>query len=454
MTKGKVEEIFEVPSEALEKGVEMAGQAENALIGKRPLKEAEDYWQTLGPGLTTGAADDDPSGIATYSQAGAQYGFSLLWLAPVTFPLMATVQEMCARIGLVTGEGLAANIRRRYSPAALYSVAFLLFAANTINIAADLSAMAAATRLLLPSVNAITLVAAFALVSLLLQVFTTYARYARFLKYLTFALLSYVIVALTVQLDWGEVLYHTVVPTLALPAGAALLVCAVLGTTISPYLFFWQTAQEIEEDIMRGEKTVKERRREANPRSMGRMRLDVWTGMFLSNLVMFFIIAACAGTLYVSGVTNIETADQAALALKPFGALAYWLFAAGIVGTGLLAIPVLAASSAYTFAEAFKWRAGLYLPLKKAHAFYGVIIVAMVLGIGANIVGIDPIKGLIFAAVANAIIAPPVLFFIMRLADDKAVMGRYKNGRVTSAIGWLTTLVMAITSLVAIWTFL
>ena len=454
MTKGKVEEIFEVPSEALEKGVEMAGQAENALIGKRPLKEAEDYWQTLGPGLTTGAADDDPSGIATYSQAGAQYGFSLLWLAPVTFPLMATVQEMCARIGLVTGEGLAANIRRRYSPAALYSVAFLLFAANTINIAADLSAMAAATRLLLPSVSAITLVAAFALVSLLLQVFTTYARYARFLKYLTFALLSYVIVALTVQLDWGEVLYHTVVPTLALPAGAALLVCAVLGTTISPYLFFWQTAQEIEEDIMRGEKTVTERRREANPRSMRRMRLDVWTGMFLSNLVMFFIIAACAGTLYVSGVTNIETADQAALALKPFGALAYWLFAAGIVGTGLLAIPVLAASSAYTFAEAFKWRAGLYLPLKKAHAFYGVIIVAMVLGIGANIVGIDPIKGLIFAAVANAIIAPPVLFFIMRLADDKAVMGRYKNGRVTSAIGWLTTLVMAITSLVAIWTFL
>jgi Mn2+/Fe2+ NRAMP family transporter len=205
---------------------------------------------------------------------------------------------------------------------------------------------------------------------------------------------------------------------------------------------------------MRGEKTVKQRQHEANPRALWRMRLDVWTGMFFSNLVMFFIIAACAGTLYASGVTNIETADQAALALKPFGTLAYWLFAAGIVGTGLLAIPVLAGSSAYAFAEAFKWRSGLYRPLKQAHAFYGVIIIAMVLGIGANLLGVDPIEGLIFAAVANAIIAPLVLFFIMRLADDKNLMGRYANGRVTSAVGWLTTLAMALASLTAIWSFL
>lgn len=444
-----VEEAFEAPAKALEGGIEAAGRAERLLLSKNPLKAAEEYWQTLGPGLTTGAADDDPSGIATYSQAGARYGLGLLWLAPVTFPLMAVVQEMCARIGLVSGEGLAANIRRHYAPAALYAVTGLLFAANVLNIAADLSAMAAATRLLAPGISALLLVAAFALASLLLQIFTTYARYARYLKYMTLALLSYVIVAFSVHLDWGAVLAHTFIPTL--PAkGAVLIVCAILGTTISPYLFFWQTSQEIEEDILRGEGSIAARRHEANPAAIWRMRLDVWSGMFFSNLVMFFIFAACAGTLYAAGVTNIATAADAALALKPFGQFAYALFALGIVGTGFLAVPVLAGSSAYAFAEAFKWHYGLYRKLKQAYAFYGVIIVAMALGIAANIVGIDPIQGLIWAAIANGIVAPVVLYFVVRLADDYRLMGRYRNGGLASMLGWLTTLAMALASLAAI----
>lgn len=443
-------EAFEAPAKALEEGVEAAKKAEKELVSKRPFKAAEEYWQTLGPGLTTGAADDDPSGIATYSAAGARYGLSLIWLAPATFPMMAVVQEMCARIGLVSGEGLAANIRRRYSPAALYAVTGLLFGANVLNIAADLSAMAAATRLLLPGAGTLLLVACFALASLAIQIFTTYARYARFLKYLTLALLAYVVVAFSVNLDWRAVFYHTVVPHLPPARDALLLVCAILGTTVSPYLFFWQTAQEIEEDVVRGERSIAARREEANPAAIGRMRLDVWSGMLFSNLVMFFIFAAAAGTLYASGMTEITTADQAAAALRPFGGYASLLFALGIVGTGLLAIPVLAGSSAYAFAEAFKWRAGLYRTLPQAHAFYGVIIIAMMLGIAANLIGIDPIRGLIFAAVANGVIAPVILYFVVRLADDERLMGRYKNSRAASALGWATTLVMALAGLAAI----
>ena len=449
-----IEEAFEAPAKALEGGIDAVKKAEKVLVSKRPLKEAEEYWQTLGPGLTTGAADDDPSGIATYSQAGASSGLSLISLAPAAFPMMATVQEMCARIGLVSGEGLAANIRHHYPASVLYGVTGLLFGANVLNIAADLSAMAAATRLLLPEVGALVLVAFFALLSLLLQIFTTYARYAKYLKYLTLALLSYVVVAFSVNLDWGEVLYHTFIPNLPSTKDGILIICAILGTTISPYLFFWQTSQEIEEDVLRGEGSIKARKHEANPTSIRRMRLDVWGGMFFSNLIMFFIFAACAGTLYANGVTSIETADQAASALKSFGPFAYPLFALGIVGTGLLAVPVLAGSSAYAFAEAFKWRYGLYRKLKHAHAFYGVIIIAMILGIGANLAGIDPIKGLIFAAIVNGVIAPVVLYFVVRLADDKRLMGPFANRPVSSAIGWATTLVMALAGLAALGSFL
>ncbi|MBU6490777.1 divalent metal cation transporter [Patescibacteria group bacterium] len=423
---------------------------ERTVISKKPFRRAEEYWDTLGPGLTTGAADDDPSGIATYSQAGAQYGLQLIWLSLFTYPFMAIVQEMCARIGLVSGQGLAANIRRHYSPNALYTATTLLFLANVLNIAADLGAMAAGTRLLLPNVGLELLVVLFALVSLAFQIFTTYARYAKYLKYLTLALLSYVAVAFAVHLDWGEVLYHTFVPSLTFSKNQIFLLCAVLGTTISPYLFFWQTSQEVEEKILKGETNIETRRAQVSAVSVRRMRTDVWSGMFFSNLITFFIFAACAGTLYAHGITNIATADQAALALRPFGQFAYLLFALGIIGTGLLAVPVLAGSSAYALAESFGWKHGLHYKLKQAYAFYGVIIVSMLLGVAANFVHLDPIRGLIYAAVANGVIAPIILFFVVRLSGSRRIMGEYTNRPLASFIGWVTIFVMAVSGVAAV----
>lgn len=447
-----VEKAFEVPAEALGKSVDFVREEEKALISKKPFKLAEEYWETLGPGLTTGAADDDPSGIATYSQAGAQYGLQLIWLSLFTYPFMATVQEMCARIGIVSGQGLAANIRKHYSPSALYSTTALLFFANTLNIAADLGAMAAATKLLLPTANFGLLVVFYGLISLALQIFTTYARYAKYLKYMTFALLSYVVVAFAVHLDWGQVLYHTVVPSITFSPDQIFLLCAVLGTTISPYLFFWQTSQEVEEGILHGETTATARRAEMTPHALKAMRTDVWSGMAFSNLVSFFIFAACAGTLYVHGITNIATADQAASALRPFGELAYIIFTLGIVGTGMLAIPVFAGSTAYALAESFGWKYGLYRKLKQAYAFYGVIIISVVLGIIANFVHLDPIKALIYAAVANGVIAPIILFFVVRLSGNKRIMGDYANRSLAAFLGWATIVVMTISGIAAIWT--
>ncbi len=443
-------EIFEVPAEVLEESVIFIEKEEKVLISKRPFKLAEEYWDTLGPGLTTGAADDDPSGIATYSQAGAKYGLQLIWLSLFTYPFMATVQEMCARIGIVSGQGLAANIRREYSLSVLYVVTALLFLANVLNIAADLGAMAAASRLLFPSIGLELFVVLFAGVSLILQIFTTYARYAKYLKYLALALFSYVAVAFAVHLDWSDVLFHTFVPSLTFSKDQIFLICAILGTTISPYLFFWQTSQEVEEKILRGEATIEARREQVSPESVRRMRTDVWSGMFFSNLITFFIFAACAGTLYANGITDIATADQAASALKPFGEFAYLLFAIGIVGTGLLAVPVLAGSTAYALSESFGWKHGLYLKLKQAHAFYGVIIVSMALGIIANFMHLDPIKGLIYAAVGNGIIAPFILFFVVRLSSDRSLMGEYANHPFVSFMGWVTIGVMTLSGVAAI----
>lgn len=446
----ETEKVFEIPAKVVDETITLVEKAEKKIISKKPFKVAEEYWETLGPGLTTGAADDDPSGIATYSQGGAQYGLQLIWLAVFTYPFMAVVQEMCARIGLVTGEGLAANIRKHYSARVLYLVAGLLFVANTLNLAADLGAMAAGTRLLLPTVGAGVLVVVFAVIILLLQIFTTYARYAKYLKYLTMALLSYVVVAFSVGLDWGDVLHHTFVPSFTFSKDQIFLLCAILGTTISPYLFFWQTSQEVEEQILKGGTSVSERRAQMNPGALRRMRIDIWSGMFFSNLVTFFIFAACAGTLYAHGITNIATADQAALALKPFGDSAFLLFAIGIVGTGLLAVPVLAGSSAYALSESFGWKNGLYRKLNQAYAFYGIIIVSMLVGIVANFMHLDPIKMLIYAAVGNGVIAPVVLFFVVRLSSNRRIMGEHANGTKLSLFGWITIAVMALSGIAAI----
>ena len=445
------EAIFTAPAETLEKTLEVVEKEEVAIINKKPFKAAEEYLQTLGPGLTTGAADDDPSGIATYSQTGAQYGFQLLWLSLFTFPFMALVQEMCARIGMVTGKGLAANIRTHFPRKILYFITGLLFVANTLNIAADLGAMAASMRLIFPGIGILVYAGFFGIIILLLQIFTTYARYAKVLKYTALALLSYVFTAFAVHLNWGDAIAHTVIPSITFSKGQIFLICAILGTTISPYLFFWQTSQEVEEEILKGEVTIKQRQQGVTEQGLKSAKTDVWSGMFVSNLVMFFIIAACAATLHAHGITDIATADQAAAAIRPFGGeLTYFFFAIGIIGTGMLAVPVLAGSTAYAISESFGWKQGLYRKLKEAYAFYGVIIVSMILGFILNLIHIDPIKGLIYSAVANGLIAPVILFFIVKISSNHVVMGAHTNRKFTTIAGWLIMGLMTIAGIAAI----
>ncbi len=446
-----VTRTVEAPAELLDKTLTTTHDIGRRLNNDKTVKRTKNYWRSLGPGLTTGASDDDPSGIATYSQAGAQFGFQLLWLAAFTFPLMSVVQEMCARIGLVTGRGLAGNIRKVYSRRALNICAILLFAANAFNIGADLGAMAQGVRLIFPHLSYAFLLVGFTVVMVGLQIFTPYERYAKYLKWLAMVLLAYILSAILAHLNWGNVLTHAIVPNITFSKEQILLICAILGTTISPYLFFWQTSQEVEDKISQGKTTLAMRQEEISKKEVHSMRVDVWSGMLLSNLVMFFIIAACGALLFSHGITNITSAAQAAEALRPFaGSSTYTLFAIGIVGTGLLAIPVLAGSSSYAIAEALKKQGSLSKKLKQAYAFYGVIIISMLVGLSINFIGINPIKALIYAAIANGIVAPVVLVFILLISSNKQIMGKWVNKPVTSALGWLITGIMAIAGVAAI----
>lgn len=445
-----VRNAAEAPAIALDKAVTSTAELSKKMPGGRMVARTRNYWRILGPGLTTGASDDDPSGIATYSQAGAQYGFGLLWMAIFTFPLMSIVQEMCARIGLVTGRGLAANIRLHFSRRVLIFSALLLFAANAFNIGADLGAMAKGVQLLHPQFSFTSLVIGFTVVSLGVQIFIDYGRYARYLKWLALVLLAYVLSAILAHLNWNTVMHHALIPHLTFERNEILLICAILGTTISPYLFFWQTSQEVEEQILAGKKSA-QARRGSNKKEMRTMRIDVWSGMLLSNIVMFFIIAACGAILFPHGITNIASAAQAAEALRPFaGNATFWLFAIGIIGTGLLAIPVLAGSSSYALSEAFRWREGLYRPLGQAYAFYGVIIISMLVGLGINFIGLDPIKALIYAAVANGLVAPVVLCFVVIMSSNKKIMGNWVNPKTITWIGWCVIGIMAVAGVAAI----
>jgi NRAMP (natural resistance-associated macrophage protein)-like metal ion transporter len=453
MKKTLVERAIEAPAVALDRGIEGGHKIAKTipLSNQDPLKKARDYWYLLGPGLTTGASDDDPSGIATYSQAGAQYGFSLLWMAAFTFPLMAIVQEMCARIGLVTGRGLAGNIRSHFGKRILYISTFFLFAANTFNIGADIGAMANAVQLLKPGLPFGLLVVAFSIMILLLQIFTPYVKYARYLKWLALLLFAYILSAVLARPDWTTVLQHAFEPHITFNRSQILIICAVLGTTITPYLFFWQTSQEIEEEIAAGQTTI-EMRSGATKDEIKRMRIDVWSGMFLSNIVMFFIIAACASVLFSRGITNINSAAQAAEALRPFaGAASYWLFAIGILGMGLLAIPVLAGSSAYAISESMGKRQGLNNKLKQGYAFYGVIIISMLVGLSLNFIGLNPIKALIYSAVLNGMVAPIILVLILLIARSKKTMGEWANGRISGFLGWVLTGLMSVAGIAAIY---
>ncbi len=423
-----------------------AEEAEQELQNAGKWERIKIYLRALGPGLITGASDDDPSGIGTYSQTGAQFGYSQLWTSLFSFPLMTVIQEMCARVALQTGRGLAEIIRIYYPRPVLYFCVTLLFVANTINVGADLGAMAASAQLLL-NIPFLFWLVGFAALSVALEIFVAYKRYARILRYLTFSLFAYVFVVFVVRQDWGQAVRDTVIPTIQFNKDYILNLVAILGTTISPYLFFWQASQEVEEEIEQGKTRIADRRN-ASRAEIKWMRTDVTAGMLLSNIVMWFIIVTTASTLFRNHITNIDSATRAAQALKPVaGDLASLLFAAGIVGTGLLAVPVLAGSSAYATAEAFKLRKGLYLKFRQARQFYTVIALSTVVGAAMNLLGINPIQALYYTAVINGVAAPPLLLIIMLVSNNRKIMKDKTNGRLSNILGWTATVVMTAAAL-------
>ena len=411
----------------------------------------KNIWKKIGPGFITGAADDDPSGVATYSQTGAIFGYSQLWLALFTFPFMIVIQQMCGRIGMVTGKGLAGVIHANYSKPVLYFAVSLLVIANTINIGADLGAMAASAQMLLglPFLFWLLLMTGFIIV---LEVFVTYKTYSKILKYLALTLFAYVFTAFIVKLDWGIILKNTVLPHIQFSKDYLLNIVAILGTTISPYLFFWQASQEVEEaivddkipDIGVGTPAV-------SRENVADMNWDTIIGMFFSQAIMFFIIITTAATLHAKGITNIETASQAAEALRPVaGNLAYLLFAAGIIGTGLLAVPILAGSSAYAVAETAGLKAGLSKKPGRAPTFYGVIAISTLIGMSISLLGINPIKALYYAAAFNGIAAPALMVLVILIANNKDIMGKFVNKRISNIAGWVIVLVMTIAAILFI----
>jgi Mn2+/Fe2+ NRAMP family transporter len=398
----------------------------------------------LGAGLITGAADDDPSGIATYSQVGAAYGYGTLWTVVLALPLMIGIQTICARIGRVTGKGLAANIRSQYPVSVVMCFVLLLFIANIINLSADIGAMGAALKLLIGG-PAFAYAAGFAVLSVVLQVFIPFDRYSPLLKLLTFSLFAYVGTVLVIHVPWLAVLKGTLFPTIPLNAKYAVAVVAVFGTTISPYLFFWQASQEADEvHITAGRKALR-RASQQGPAALRRINVDTISGMLFSEVVAFFIILTAAVVLHAHGKTDIQTSSDAAAALRPIaGKFAFWLFAAGIIGTGLLALPVLAGSGAYALGETFRWKTGLESAPRKAKLFYATIAIATLLGMLLSFSPLDPIKMLFWSAVVNGVIAVPLMVVIMFLAAKRPVMGKFTISPRLKIVGWLATLVMAI----------
>ncbi|MEG3147430.1 divalent metal cation transporter [Sphingomonas sp. RT2P30] len=398
--------------------------------------------EILGPGLITGASDDDPSGIATYSQAGAQFGYNLGWVMLFSWPLMCAIQEISARIGRVTGRGIAGNLRQHYPAPLLYGIVSLLVVANTINLGADLGAMAAALKLLIggPQFGYVVL---FGLVSLLLEIFVRYSRYVSVLKWLTLSLFAYVGVVFVVQIPWSTVAYRLIVPQVSGGGGYLTVVVAILGTTISPYLFFWQAGEEVEQVRERDGAKPLERAPQQARSELKRIRIDTLLGMALSNAVALFIILTTAATLHAHNITDIQTSAQAAEALRPIaGQFAFLIFGSGIIGTGLLALPVLAGSAAYALGEAFGWHVGLARLPGRAKAFYATIAVAMVIGVAMNFTPIDPVKALFWSAVINGVVAVPVMVAMMFLSSNQAAMGHFRLPRVLKVLGWIATIVM------------
>lgn len=422
------------------------------------LKKIKKFFKVAGPGIVTGAADDDPSGIATYSQTGAQFGYGQLWSMAWLFPLMVAVQESCARIGAVNGKGLAAVIKQYYSKKVLFFVVGLVLVANTINIGANIGAMAEAAQLLLP-INFSILLLFFTALILVLEIFVSYRTYSKILKWFIISLLAYPISVLLVSQPWDEIVRATFIPNIEFSFAFFFVITGVLGTTISPYMFFWEASQEVEEE--RARHLI---RRNDRPRGLKNflkdLQVDNFIGMLASQAAAWCIIVLAGTVLHNNGVTNIGTAADAARALEPLvqsfpysGILAKALFAFGIIGLGLLAVPVLSGSAAYALSEAMNWRDGLNLKFKRAHGFYGVITIATLIGLMINFLNIDPMKALVFAAVFNGVAAVPLLFLVAKIARNKKIMGEYRSGIISTGLVWLTFVIMSLASLSMFYSF-
>lgn len=414
-------------------------------LHRAPVSAAKRGWLArLGPGLITGASDDDPSGIATYSQAGAQFAYGMCWVMLFTFPLMAAIQEISARIGRVTGEGIAGNLRTHYPRPLLIVIVALLVIANTLNLAADLGAMGAALQLLIGGPVRLYVIG-FAVGCALLETFSRYDRYVRFMKWTALSLFAYVATALAVDVPWTQVAYATFVPSFSFNADYIVTIVAVLGTTITPYCFFWQSSQEAEDEREDPAAHSLLEAPEEAPREISRIRFDTVLGMGYSNLISLFIMVATAATLHVQGITDVQTSAQAAEALRPIaGPFAFALFALGIIGIGLLAVPVLAGSAAYALGEALHWPVGLARRPLDAKAFYATIALSTLVGTSVNLIDVDPMRALFWCAVLNGVVAVPLMAMIMVMAMQPKVMGPFTLPRPLWALGWLTTAVMAV----------
>ena len=402
------------------------------------------FWKILGPGLVTGASDDDPSGIATYSQAGAAYGLSTLWTALITFPLMASIQEMCARIGLVTSHGLAGTLKSNYSKPVLYLMLLFSFPAIVMNIGADIAGMGAVGNLLFPSIHATYFCIGFTILLLVSIIYLPYQKIASVLKYLCLVLLVYLIVPFLYKQDWIAVLKATFIPTIKFDKDFISILVAILGTTISPYLFFWQANMEVEDK--------KQKHLMVNKRVIDEMKKDVDFGMLFSNVVMFFPILTTGSVLFNGGIHQIDTVEQAAQALKPLaGNFAYLLFAVGVIGTGLLAIPVLSGSLSYIFTETFGWKQGLNKKFHQAKAFYIIIAISLILGLALNYMGLSPIKALIYSAILYGLTAPVLIAIILHISNNKKIMGKHTNGKMSNILGFAALTLMSVAAVVLVY---
>jgi len=428
-------------------------------MSKHRLKKLS---KIFGPGIVTGASDDDPSGIATYTQAGAQYGTGALWFSLFIYPLAATVQEMCGRIGLLTGSGLAGVIKKKYSKKTVLPIITLLLVANTINIGADIGAMSASVNLIFPGFPILLITLLFTATIILSEILIPYQKYIRILKYLTLSLLAYFVTAIIIGENWQEVFTASIIPHVEFTPAFSMMFVALFGTTISPYLFFWQASEEAEEDVAKNKiKEIGEGKPHITKREIKMMRMDVMMGMGFAQITMWFIIMTAAGTLHTNGITDIITADQAAKALEPLvqtfpnsGQIAKTIFALGVIGTGMLAIPILSGSSAYALSEGFGWKQGLSKKFKEAKSFYLIIASSTVVGLWINFMGLDPIRALFYTAIINGIIAVPLLIAVIKVANDKKILHTHTNRKLSNILGWLTVVIMGFSIIIMIFTWM